>query len=143
MTGLLQGVLDHGTGRRARGLGYDGVAAGKTGTSDGGRDLWFCGYTPEVLTLVWVGFDDQTDTGLEGAKAALPIWVDFMEKIGADDQTPFEGMDEIAWASIDPETGGLAGSRCPSSRWAPFIPGTEPTETCREHRGFWARIFGD
>jgi membrane carboxypeptidase/penicillin-binding protein len=142
MTALLEGVLDHGTGYSARSLGFEGVAAGKTGTSDGGRDLWFCGYTPDVLALVWVGYDEPAPTRLSGSMAALPIWVDFMRSIGADTRAPFEGDEELAWAAIDPATGGLARIACPETRWAPFVPGTEPTEECREHGSIWRRLFG-
>jgi membrane peptidoglycan carboxypeptidase len=141
MTALLEGVLDRGTGRSARDLGFAGVAAGKTGTSDDGRDLWFCGYTPKVLTLVWVGFDDDRPTHLTGARAALPIWVDYIERIGADQRTPFESDRDLVWTSIDPTTGGLARNRCPEETSAPFIAGTEPTEECAEHRSWWSRLF--
>jgi membrane peptidoglycan carboxypeptidase len=141
MTALLEGVLDYGTGRSARDLGFAGVAAGKTGTSDAGRDLWFCGYTPRILTLVWVGFDDGGDTGLTGSRGALPIWVDYMQRIGADSRAPFKSDGDLAWAEIDPTTGGLARHACPESRLAPFVPGTEPTEKCTEHRSFWERWF--
>jgi membrane peptidoglycan carboxypeptidase len=137
MTALLQGVTHHGTAKSIRRLGFEGVAAGKTGTSDGGRDLWFCGYTPQVVTLVWVGFDDNTPTHLSGAKAALPIWVDYMKRIGADTRERFPGDEEIAWAAIDPATGELARRTCPKARWAPFVPGTEPVEPCRRHGRFW------
>ncbi|HZE90037.1 MAG TPA: transglycosylase domain-containing protein [Verrucomicrobiae bacterium] len=139
MTALLEGVLDRGTARSARDLGYAGVAAGKTGTSDDGRDLWFCGYTPRVLTLVWVGFDDNRPTHLTGARAALPIWVDYMQGIGSDARVPFESDADLVWASIDPTSGGIATSRCPDERRAPFIRGTEPTDACAEHQSFWSR----
>lgn len=141
MTALLEGVLDRGTGRGARDLGFIGVAAGKTGTSDDGRDLWFCGYTPKVLTLVWVGFDDNRPTHLTGARAALPIWVDYMETIGADHVSSFDSDGGLVWARIDPATGGLARDRCPEETLAPFIPGTEPVEECAEHRSWWSRLF--
>ncbi len=139
MTGLLEGVMLHGTGRTAAQLGFEGIAAGKTGTSDGGRDLWFCGYTPDILTLVWVGFDDGTPTHLSGAHAALPIWADYMKRIGAETSRPFEADERLLWAPIDPSTGMLANRRCPDTRWAPFIPGTEPVMTCTEHESFWDR----
>ncbi len=139
MTGLLEGVMIHGTGRTAAQLGFYGTAAGKTGTSDGGRDLWFCGYTPDLLTLVWVGFDDGTPTHLSGAHAALPIWAEYMKKIGAGTSRPFDADARLLWAPIDPTTGMLAGRRCPETRWAPFIPGTEPVMRCTQHESFWDR----
>jgi len=140
MTALLEGVVENGTGKSVRALGFDGTAAGKTGTSDGGRDLWFCAFTPRILTLVWVGFDDNTPTHQTGASAALPIWVSYMDAIGAETHTTFEGDHTLLWAAIDPETGQLARRSCPVARWAPFVTGTEPTERCRTHRsvfGWW------
>ncbi len=142
MTALLEGVTYRGTARSIRSLGFSGVAAGKTGTSDGGRDLWFCGFTPQILTLVWVGFDDNAPTGLSGARGALPIWVDYMERIGAETDLPFRGEEDLVWLPIDPATGALARRSCPEARWAPFIAGTEPRERCRQH-GFFRRWWGD
>lgn len=76
---MMRGVLDEGTGRAARKAGFVLPAAGKTGTTDKERDAWFVGFTPDLLTVVWVGRDDDLPVGLPGAQAALPIWVDFMK----------------------------------------------------------------
>jgi penicillin-binding protein 1B len=78
VTSLLQGVVDRGTGAAVRALGLVGPAAGKTGTTNDTRDAWFAGYSPRLVAVVWVGFDDGTPLGLSGAAAALPIWTDFM-----------------------------------------------------------------
>jgi len=80
MTYLLQGVVQHGTGQRAKALGRP--IAGKTGTSSDYADAWFIGYTPSLLSTVWVGFDDKTSLGKNetGARAALPIWLSFMDQ---------------------------------------------------------------
>jgi penicillin-binding protein 1A len=80
MTHLLQGVVQHGTGQRAKVLGRP--IAGKTGTSSDYSDAWFIGYTPSLLTSVWVGFDDKTSLGKNetGARAALPVWISFMDQ---------------------------------------------------------------
>jgi penicillin-binding protein 1A len=80
MTHLLQGVVEHGTGQRAKVLGRP--VAGKTGTSSDYSDAWFIGYTPSLLTGVWVGFDDKTSLGKNetGARAALPVWISFMDQ---------------------------------------------------------------
>jgi penicillin-binding protein 1A len=80
MTHLLQGVVQHGTGQRAKVLGRP--VAGKTGTSSDYSDAWFIGYTPSLLAGVWVGFDDKTSLGKNetGARAALPIWISFMDQ---------------------------------------------------------------
>ena len=80
MNNMLRGVVDRGTARGARRLGFTRPAAGKTGTTNDARDAWFAGYTPDLLALVWVGFDRQSELGLSGSSAALPIWTDFMKR---------------------------------------------------------------
>ena len=80
MTALLQDVVERGTARNARVGGVLGQFAGKTGTSNDGRDAWFVGYSSRLLTLVWVGFDNGQPHGLTGSDAAVPIWVAFMKR---------------------------------------------------------------
>ena len=80
MTALLQDVVERGTARNARVGGVLGQFAGKTGTSNDGRDAWFVGYSSRLLTLVWVGFDTGDPHGLTAAEAAIPIWVEFMRR---------------------------------------------------------------
>src|SRR6266496_3782633 len=75
MTYLMEGVINSGTGAGARARGFTLPAAGKTGTS---RDGWFAGFTPDLLCIVWVGFDDNRELKLEGSKSALPVWAEFM-----------------------------------------------------------------
>ena len=75
----MRSVLDEGTGAGARAAGFTLDAAGKTGTTNDLRDAWFVGFTPDLLTVVWVGFDDNQPVGLSGARAALPIWTEFMK----------------------------------------------------------------
>ncbi len=106
MTHLLQGVVQHGTGWRARSLGRP--AAAKTGTTDQFMDAWFIGYTQELITGVWVGFDEERSLGENetGARAASPIWVAFMSKMLKD--TPvkdFPVPEGIEFMKIDPQTG--------------------------------------
>ena len=79
MNQLLKGVLDRGTATGARRLGFTRPAAGKTGTTNDYKDAWFVGYTPDLLAVVWVGFDGQSKLNLSGAEAALPIWTEFMK----------------------------------------------------------------
>ncbi len=83
MNDLLKGVLDRGTGAMARRLGFTRPAAGKTGTTNDYKDAWFVGYTPDLLAVVWVGFDGPSKLNLSGAEAALPIWTDFMKSATA------------------------------------------------------------
>ena len=76
---LMKGVFTEGTARAAQGNGIKlEVFAGKTGTTNDYKDAWFVGFSPELLTLVWVGYDEEEKVGLTGAAAALPLWVDFM-----------------------------------------------------------------
>ena len=80
VTNMMRSVLNEGTGAGARAAGFTLDAAGKTGTTNDLRDAWFVGFTPELLTVVWVGFDDNQPLGLSGAQAALPIWTQFMTR---------------------------------------------------------------
>jgi len=106
MTSLLKGVVQHGTGWRARSLGRP--VAAKTGTTDQFMDAWFIGYTPELVTGVWVGFDEERSLGENetGARAASPIWVTFMSKILKDKPIKdFPVPEGIEFMKIDPKTG--------------------------------------
>jgi penicillin-binding protein 1B len=130
VTSLLQSVINNGTGVGARSRGFDLPAAGKTGTS---HDGWFAGYTPDLLCIVWVGFDDNRELNLPGALSALPIWTEFMKKAvrifplsGQEFEIP-EGIVEV---EIDPTTGLLATDRCPQKETEYFIQGSEPTMQC-------------
>jgi penicillin-binding protein 1B len=80
LTHLLEGVLERGTGREARKRGFDRPAAGKTGTTNDFGDAWFVGYTPDLVAVVWVGFDHREMLDLSGGQAALPIWTEFMKR---------------------------------------------------------------
>jgi penicillin-binding protein 1B len=127
VTSLLQSVINNGTGAGARSRGFTLPAAGKTGTS---HDGWFAGYTPDLLCIVWAGFDDNRELNLSGAQSALPIWTEFMKKAvhlkpltGKEFEIP-EGVIEM---EIDPSTGLPATDRSPQKENEYFIKGTEPT----------------
>ena len=112
MTNLLQSVVQDGTGWRAKSLGRP--VAGKTGTTDQFCDAWFIGYTPELLTGVWVGLDEERSLGQNetGSRAALPIWVNFMSKVLKD--KPIQDFfipDGIDFIEIDPRTGNLSSGK--------------------------------
>jgi len=81
ISSLLRGVVDSGTGRSLRNRGINWPVAGKTGTTNSYRDAWFIGYTPDILALVWVGFDKGDSIKSTGAEAALPIWAELMTAI--------------------------------------------------------------
>ena len=106
MTYLLQGVVQHGTGWRARSLGRP--VAAKTGTTDQFMDAWFIGYTPELITGIWVGFDEERSLGENetGARAASPIWVTFLSKILKDKPIKdFPVPEGVEFMKINPKTG--------------------------------------
>jgi penicillin-binding protein 1B len=141
MTSLLESVVNSGTGTSARALGVPGALAGKTGTTNDGRDAWFVGYSPTLLTLVWVGFDTNEAHGLSGSEGALPIWSDFMKQ--ALDLYPtvnaFAVPQGITFAEIDTTNGRIANRYCPAVARETFITGTEPPP-CQEHGGFGDQI---
>jgi len=135
VTNMLHSVMTEGTAIRSRALGFDADAAGKTGTTNDTRDAWFAGYTPNLLCVVWVGFDDNTPLNLDGARAALPIWVDFMKgALAGEESPPFPVPAEgIVFVEIDKETGLRATPNCPERMMEAFIAGTEPMEMCFYH----------
>jgi membrane carboxypeptidase/penicillin-binding protein len=109
--------------------------AGKTGTTNDGRDAWFVGYSPRVLALVWVGFDDSSPLGFTGAQAALPIWAEFMkEAADAYGTSAFVVPAGITVAQIDSTNGKLANRFCPLVSRETFLTGTEPPP-CHDHGG--------
>ena len=127
MTSFMKDVVNRGTAAKVRARGFKANVAGKTGTS---RDGWFAGYTPNLVCVVWVGFDDGSQLGLTGADSALPIWADFMA--AALDEHPEWGGDwqmpeTVHQAEIDTRTGKLASPDSPNKRMELFIAGTEPT----------------
>jgi penicillin-binding protein 1A len=138
MTSMLQSVVDHGTGYPARARGFMNPAAGKTGTMDEYVDAWFVGYIPSLVCGTWVGFDEKKPIGpaMTGARAALPIWTDFM--IGATRGRPVEDFpvpEGTVTRPVCAETGMLATEACPNVTTERFPDGSEPTELCTAHPG--------
>ncbi len=134
VTNMMRSVLNEGTGASARGNGFTVDGAGKTGTTNDLRDAWFVGFTPELLTVVWVGLDDNQTLGLSGSQAALPIWTQFMVRaIAGRSSGSFEAPAGIVFADIDRDTGQLATPTCPRVFREAFLAGTEPSETCKLH----------
>jgi len=139
---LLRGVFEHGTARSASRLGYRGRASGKTGTTDDMRDAWFVGYTSEVLALVWVGRDDNGQTGLTGSSGALPIWAAMMREAGPTASPRADSVPNgIVTRRIDPESGLLARRGCDNRIDEHFVRGTEPQRDCSLHGGSFRRWF--
>ncbi|HEY6009916.1 MAG TPA: penicillin-binding transpeptidase domain-containing protein, partial [Nitrospirota bacterium] len=133
ITNLLRGVIERGTGWKARELGRP--AAGKTGTTNDYRDAWFIGYTPSLVTGVWVGHDDQKTIGPKetGARAALPIWLEFMKRAHEGiDPEDFAAPEGILFKQVDLKTGLLVTEHCTRTIREAFLPGTEPRRFCDE-----------
>ncbi|WP_425480267.1 penicillin-binding protein 1A [Persephonella marina] len=130
MVDLLKAVVKEGTGRKAKVLGFP--VAGKTGTTDDYTDAWFAGFSPKLTTVVWVGYDTKKKIGwkMTGAKAALPIWIDFMATAHTDEEiSDFQLPEGVAYVPIDPETRLVANDHCPGEEIL-FIIGTEPEVDC-------------
>jgi penicillin-binding protein 1B len=131
VTDMLRSVINEGTGHPVREQGFSAEAAGKTGTTNESRDAWFAGFTPELLCVVWVGFDDNTPLQMPASEAALPIWVDFMKSAlaGVRPQRFDPPPNGVVVRSIDRYSGYLARAGCPP-RLEVFIEGTEPRQYC-------------
>ncbi len=131
MNDMLQEVVRSGTAAGARALGFKTPAAGKTGTS---RDGWFAGFTPDLLCIVWVGFDDNRELELEGAKSALPVWAEFMKRAVSyhPERRRFSPAPAgVVSAKVDAESGLLSAPDCGPATYAYYIAGTQPRETCQ------------
>jgi penicillin-binding protein 1B len=146
-TSLMENVVNSGTGFEVRRRGFTAPAAGKTGTS---HDAWFAGFTSNLLCIVWIGNDDYSDIKVEGAKAAAPIWAEFMKRAVLlpqySDTKEFVPPQGVVQVRLDKETNLLADSSCPVNYYAAFLDGTEPTDTCShangDQRNLFQKIFG-
>lgn len=131
---LMENVVNRGTGRSIRLSGFTKPAAGKTGTTSDLKDTWFSGFTPNKVTVVWVGYDQPQKTGFTGALGALPIWINYMtyaEKDLPNDDFPLPENAVKVW--IDPQSNMLATEKCPDRIQLVFRKGTEPTTPCTIH----------
>ena len=145
-TSLLEGVVDRGTGRGIRARGLEGPIAGKTGTTDEEVDLWFVGFTPELVAVVWIGYDEPRRIGVPSSRGALPIWADFLTEVsGSSVRGRFVRPSSVEELAIDPETGARALTGCPRRAPEFFLEGSAPEETCpvAGGRGLLRRLFGD
>jgi penicillin-binding protein 1B len=136
MNDILKDVFDYGTAGRARSLGFEDDFAGKTGTTNNYRDAWFIGYSPRILTLVWVGYDDNRSLRLAGGDACVPIWTAHMNRIdGLVADVDWRRPEDVVEREIDPRSGMLATPYCPQTRSEVFVTGTEPASVCSYHAG--------
>ncbi|CAG7652955.1 transglycosylase domain-containing protein [Paenibacillus allorhizosphaerae] len=131
LTQLMESVFDQGgTGSRVSSVMKRPVA-GKTGTTN--TDAWLVGYTPELSTAVWVGYDKDRTIGTIESHLAAPIFAEFTERtLESVPPKLFEVPEGVVSVYIDPATGKLAGEGCPNPRLEAFIAGTEPTEYCSQ-----------
>ena len=138
LTSMLRAVVDYGTGHTIRDWGARGMIAGKTGTTNNGTDVWFVGYTPNLVAAVWFGYDDPHSISYDasGGRLAAPAWAEFYtqgwkEQPPANAWDPPPGVDEAVM--IDPTTGWIANDWCPARKLEYFKPGTGPRTECMEH----------
>jgi len=136
MSSMLRSAVTEGTARSLKNMGITVPVAGKTGTTNRFRDAWFVGYTPDILALVWVGFDDESSIHAPGSAAAMPIWAELMNSIpqhlsGDWFKTPPGVVKRI----VCTESGQLAipGS-CPEQKEEVFLADTAPLDPCPLHK---------
>jgi penicillin-binding protein 1A len=146
---FMETALNNGTGYPARdpargNLPYSVPAAGKTGTTNEGTDVWFGGYTPNLLAVVWFGFDRPRSImrGAAGGVLASPVWGDFMRDVYIGEHAQLRIPQPWAWPEgviahqIDRETGRFANEYCPNNVVTEyFVVGAEPAEACTPMRG--------
>ncbi|MEO8383035.1 MAG: PBP1A family penicillin-binding protein [Acidobacteriota bacterium] len=136
MNDVLKDVFNYGTAGQARALGFKHPYAGKTGTTSNYRDAWFIGYSPRILTLIWIGFDDGHSSRLAGGDACVPIWTRHMNRIdGQIADVDWKRPEDVNERVIDPQSGMLATSYCPQTRTEIYVAGTEPHGVCPLHAG--------
>lgn len=140
---MMQDVVNRGTAYSAvRGAGFMLPAAGKTGTTNDGTDVWFIGFTPELVTGVWMGLDtpQKIKANSAGGALAAPAWTAFMKAVYERRPAPkdWQRPEGLITREIDASTGYLATEFCPRDQryWEWFVPGTEPTEYCPVHLPF-------
>ncbi|MGO1659180.1 MAG: penicillin-binding protein 1B [Marinobacter sp.] len=144
----MQETMQEGTGRSAYySVPKELTLAGKTGTTDEGRDSWFAGFSGDFLAVAWVGRDDNGPTALTGATGALPVWSRFMAQVPQHGFSPVV-PDGVNYHWVNPEKQALTDEHCDNARLLPFISGSEPTQrvSCsgtleRKIRGWFEGLF--
>ena len=137
-THMLKDVMIYGTAKNLKKFSQERPSAGKTGTTNDYRDAWFVGYTPQMITGIWVGYDKPRPggKGFTGGAVSAPIWGRFMRSaLAAKPVVDFPKPDTVVSVTIDPATGFLATPNCPNKREEFYVAGTQPTETCPKHGG--------
>jgi membrane peptidoglycan carboxypeptidase len=128
MHSMMRGVVMRGTAARLNqyGLGY---VAGKTGTTNNYRDAWFIGYVPDLLTAVWVGFDDGKALRISSGEAAVPMWAEYM-RATEHSKSELQAPDGVSIVEVEAATGQVWRTGCGPSVVEVFLSGTEPTAPC-------------
>jgi len=136
MTSMLRSVIEEGTGRFLKNMGVSCPVAGKTGTTNSFKDAWFVGYTPDILALVWVGFDDGASIGATGSSAAMPIWADLVNAVPQYVSGEwFSAPPGVVKRVVCPESGQLAiRFKCPERMEEVFLSDNAPEKDCPVHR---------
>jgi len=137
-TQMLKDVLTYGTAKSLHTFSQAHPAAGKTGTTDNYMDAWFIGYTPNLVTGIWIGYDQPKSggKGFTGGAVAAPIWERLMNKVVVSrPDMDFPRPETVVTLSIDPANGLLAREECPQKQDEHFVSGTEPMEYCTRHGG--------
>ena len=137
-TSILKDVMTYGTAKSLKKFSQERPAAGKTGTTDDYRDAWFIGYTPQIVTGVWVGHDKPKPggKGFTGGGIAAPVWEQFMRPaLASRPPLDFPQPETVFSITIDPATGFAANSGCPEKKTEFYTLGTEPASYCPEHGG--------
>jgi 1A family penicillin-binding protein len=132
MHSLMRGVVIRGTAARLNGYGL-GYAAGKTGTTNSYRDAWFIGYVPDLLTAVWVGFDDGAPLRISSGEAAVPMWAEYMRR-ARHSRGDITAPDGVTITEVEAATGRIWRDGCGPPVTEVFLSGTEPREPCG---GYW------
>jgi penicillin-binding protein 1A len=150
VTDLLRDAVDRGTGHGVREAGFSGPAAGKTGTTDEGHDVWFVGYTPEAVAGVWIGFDHPGPIVAQasGGRLAAPVWGRMMRRVRGGGSGDWERPESVVERSVDPASGLVLADGCRPERGGPvnelFLEDALPSEICPEggddEPGFFTRI---
>jgi penicillin-binding protein 1A len=147
MTSIMRDVVDRGTGAQVRGAGFRGPAAGKTGTTNGNTDVWFVGYTPDLVAGVWIGMDRPAPIvpGASGGTIAAPVWGRVMQRAYAGRGVPAEWSPPsgVGSATVDRATGAVVDEHCPPQgpTYTEYFVGAPPRQFCPQYTPLYA--YGD
>lgn len=153
MTDMLADVVDYGTGTGVRDAGFRGPAAGKTGTTNDATDVWFVGYSPDLVAGVWIGYDEQKRLpgDASGGSLAAPLWGRMMREVYTTRPMPQGWIipGDIETRLVDPESGRVLAKGCRPRSGSPreevFLDGQKIDEICpagERDRGFFGAIGG-